>query len=223
MQNFFMTLAFYISLLISVVFAKALHATPLMNTDDANIVPANQCQLELDQRWKAHAMTTANLTPACNFGASLEWSLPLSWEDGQSSYAVQAKKTWIELENIPLKMATSVQWQPNQANQAQQWQVVLPLSYQATEHWGVDSNVGWQRKQQQDVMTWGIISHYHFNPLHHLSVEVFSPEKSQIQTQAIYEYQLVPNQISCFAAYGQSLSSNATPWLGVGLSWASAF
>lgn len=222
MKNFFMTLAFYISFLISIIFAQAMHAAPLMYSDDANIVSANQCQLELDHSWKRHATTTLNLTPACNFGADLEWSLPLSWEDGQSSYAVQAKKLWIEFENIPLQLATSVQWQPNQGEQAQQWQVVLPLSYQPTEKWHVDGNLGWQRTQH-NVMTWGVISHYHLNSAHHLSIEVFSPEKSQFQAQAIYEYQLIPDQVSSFVSYGQSLSSSATPWVGVGLSFASAF
>lgn len=224
MNNFFITLAFYLILLISVVFAHTLHAAPLIYTDDAGILDANQCQLELDQRQQRHAATSVNLTPACNLGASLEWSLPLSWEDGQSSYAIQAKKTWLELENIAVQLGSSVQWQPSQREQAQQWQVVLPLSYQPTEKWYVDSNLGWQRKQQQQhEMTWGVISHYHFNPVNHFSVEVFKAEESLIQAQAIYEYQVIPDQISWFASYGQSLGSSAMPWLGLGLSWVAGF
>ena len=236
MRNFFITLAFYISLFISVLFAHLAQATPLMQTDDAGIVASNQCQLELDQSLQKGAGSTVNLTPACNIGAGIEWGLPLSWSDGESSFALQAKKIWIEHATLPMQLASSVQWQPAQNQQPQLWQLNFPVSYQLSNQWQIDANLGWSQTQrfnhqsdneQSDNSkkrydsTWGVISHYMLNPTHHFSLEVFKQDSAQTQAQAIYQYHVVPDQVSWFASYGQSLSTQGSPWLGMGLSWAS--
>lgn len=236
MRNFFMTLAFYISLLVSILFAHLAQATPLMQTDDAGIVASNQCQLELDQRLQKRAGTTINVTPACNMGAGIEWGVPLSWSDGDRSYALQAKKIWIEHTTLPLQWGSSVQWQPAQNDQSQLWGFNFPLSYQLSNQWQMDANLGWTQTQRFNAPhedhdaayskkrydnTWGIISHHILNPTHHFSVEVFKQDSAQTQAQAIYQYHVVPDQVSWFAAYGQSLTTQASPWLGLGLSWAS--
>lgn len=221
MHYLYLTVSFYATLLFVVLFGQALHAAPLLQTDDAGIVDPGHCQIELDQKISDSQISQVNLTPACNI-ANIEIGLPLSWDDGEQRYAFQAKKTLFQAERIPVALAVSLTWQPKQQNEKDQVQLNIPVSYYHNDHLQIDANLGVDRQDHNNDMTWAVASTYSFADVHGVSLEFFKTEAEKTRSQVVYHYHVIPDQVSLFASYGHSLNSSDQSWAGLGLSWVNA-
>ncbi|EPF73820.1 hypothetical protein [Acinetobacter rudis] len=221
MHYLYLTVSFYATLLFVVLFGQALHAAPLLQTDDAGIVDPGHCQIELDQKISDSQISQVNLTPACNI-ANIEIGLPLSWDDGEQRYALQAKKTLFQAERIPVALAASLTWQPKQQNEKDQVQLNIPVSYYHNDHLQIDANLGVDRQDHNNDMTWAVASTYSFADVHGVSLEFFKTEAEKTRSQVVYHYHVIPDQVSLFASYGHSLNSSDQSWAGLGLSWVTA-
>ena len=222
MNYIYITASFYMMLVLTMLAGQKVYALPLMNTDDAGIVERGHCQIELDQRHYDDQSSEVNLGPACNV-LNFELGLPLAWDDGDSSYAIQVKKELFVSEALPVAVAGSVQWQPRQNNEAENWELNLPVTITAIDKFQFDLNVGMTREDHHNEMTWGVASTYDLHDKHQISLEFFKLEPSRARTQAVYHYHVVPDNLSLYAAYGHPLQSDDQSWFGVGLSWVTPF
>lgn len=220
MRYLYFTASFYTTLMVLAVVGQSAQATPLLRTDDAAIVDRGHCQLELDQTVSHGNISQANITPACNF-ANIEFGLPLAWDDGEARYALQVKKQFFHTEKIPVAMAASLTWQPEQEREASLWQLNIPVSYYVNDHLQIDANVGVDHQDHHDDMTWGVASTYSFKN-QGVSLEVFKMDAEKTRGQVVYHYHVIPDQVTLYASYGQALNSSNDPWMGVGLSWVTA-
>ena len=218
MRYLYVTASFYATLLLLAVVGQTAQATPLLMTDDAAIVDRKQCQLELDQRFAKGQSTEINVSPACNF-ANIEFTLPLSWSDGEERYAVQVKKQIFHGKQIPIALATSLTLQPKQDQEDTLWQFNVPVSYYINDHVQIDANLGVDHQDHQDDLTWGIASTYSFKDVHGLSLETFKTDAEKTRGQVVYHYHVIPDQVTLYASYGQALNSADNSWMGLGLSW----
>lgn len=219
MHYIYATVSFYMMLILLVLSGQAVQAMPLLTTDDAEIVDAKHCQIELDQRFHQDQHSEVNLTPACNVLNLFELGVPLSWDDGEQRYAIQVKKKLYASERFPMAIAGSVQWQPSHQQQAQNWDFNLPVSIYAVEGFQFDLNVGLHREEKDRNVTWGVASTYEINPINQLSLEVFKTDPGKTRTQAVYHYHVLPETLSLYAAYAHPLQSDDQSWMGVGMSW----
>ncbi|TCM66497.1 hypothetical protein EC844_11397 [Acinetobacter calcoaceticus] len=221
MNYIYITASFYLMLLLLVMVGQSVQALPLLNTDDAQIVDPQHCQLEIGQQFYQGQHTELAVTPACNIMGAFELGIPLSVDAGQSSYAVQVKKTLFSAEDR-FAIAASAHWQPNQQHHGQGWQFNLPLTVSAIAGWQFDANLGFNHESKEDETTWGVASSYEFNPSHQMSMELFKNQPGRPRAQAVYHYNVVPDNLSLHAAYGYPLKSEDKPWVGVGMSWVMA-
>ena len=220
MPYIFFTASFYVSLLFLAVFGQKTWAAPLLITDDAGIVDVNQCQIELSHNSRNNS-SNIELTPACNLFNQLEFSVPLSSEDGLNSYAFQIKKPLIMHDYFAV--AASVQYQPKQNETLEQWQFNVPLSLYLAESLQLDVNMGWTQSDHHLDKMWSLAPTYNFNELNKLSLEFYKSDSDSVtSTQLVYHYQIVPEKLSIYTSYGQTLQSKPPSWVGIGLSWASA-
>lgn len=221
MHYLYLTVSFYATLIVVVLFGQALHAAPLLKTDDAGIVDPGHCQIELDQSIQDSQISQVNLTPACNI-ANIEFGLPLSWDDGEQRYALQAKKTLFQVQSIPVAVAASVSWQPKQQHEKDLLQLNIPVSYYLNDHFQFDANIGVDHQDHHRDTTWGVASTYSFADVHGVSLEFFKTDAEKTRSQLVYHYQVIPDQVTLFASYGQALNSSDQSWMGLGLSWVTA-
>lgn len=221
MHYLYLTVSFYTALIMLVLFGHNAQAAPLLSTDDAEIVASGHCQIELDQKISRQKNIQASVTPACNF-ANIEFGLPLSVDDGEQRYALQAKKQIFQGEKLPVAVAASLTWQPKQQQEDDLIQLNIPASFTLNDQVQIDANVGLDHQDHHAEMTWAIASTYSFKEVHGVSLEFFKTEDERTRSQLVYQYQVIPDQVTLFASYGQSLHSSEQSWLGMGLSWVTA-
>ncbi|MDQ8935745.1 hypothetical protein [Acinetobacter rudis] len=221
MHYLYLTVSFYAILLLIVLFGQTVRAAPLMKTDDAGIVDPGHCQVELDQVVSDSQISQVNLTPACNF-ANVEFGLPLSWDDGEQRYALQAKKTLFQAERVPVALAASLTWQPKQQHEKDHVHLNIPVSYYLNDHVQIDANLGMYRQDHDNETTWAVASTYSFADVHGVSLEFFKLDSDKTSSQVVYHYHVIPDQVSLFASYGHALNSSDKSWAGLGISWAMA-
>lgn len=218
MRYLYVTASFYTTLLALAIVGQTAQAMPLLVTDDAAIIDRKQCQLELDQHFAKGQSTAINVSPACNF-ADIEFALPLSWSEGEERYAFQVKKQLFHAQRVPVAMAASMTWQPEQEREASLWQLNVPVSYYINDHLQIDANLGVDHQDHNDDLTWGVASTYSFKEVHGLSLEAFKTDAEKTRGQVVYHYHVIPDQVTLYASYGQALNSADHSWMGVGLSW----
>lgn len=223
MHNLYLAVSFYMVLALLILSGHAAQALPLLNTDDAEIVAAGHCQIELGQNFHRDQESTAGLIPACNLFNQFELALPLFVDNDEQHYAIQVKKTIFSLEQFPMAIAGSVQWQPRQQDQAQNWDFNLPVSIYALEGFQFDANIGLHHEAHDQDLIWGLASTYEINAIHQVSLEFFKADPGKKRAQAVYHYQVLPDQLALYASYGQPLQSDDKPWVGMGLSWVFPF
>jgi hypothetical protein len=215
------TASFYLSLIFLAIFGQKTWALPLLNTDDAGIVSEHQCQIEFAHVLQNQSDSIA-LTPACHVFNQFEFSVPLVWEDGLNSYAFQIKKPLIVQDYFHI--AASLLYQPKQDDNFEQWQLNVPLSLYLVEGLQLDVNLGWTQSHHHLDQMWSLASTYDFDELNKLSLEFYRSDlDSSTSTQLVYHHQVIPEKLSIYLSYGQTLESKAPSWAGIGLSWSSAY
>ena len=215
MKNFVAINSIYILLLFIPSLGKKAWALPLLTTDDAGIVTAQHCQMELSYKLHNQASHTALVSPACNLLDQAELSLSLNSDQGERSYAIQLKRPLFIDKDF--SVAASVQFEQGDEGN---WHFNIPSSFYLSDQWQIDANIGYNQLNHHSDQIIAVASTYSLNSLNQFSVELSKTNsEDNVIAQLLYHYHIVPEKLSLYTAYGQSLTADPPVWMGFGLSW----
>lgn len=216
MFHYIFTLSLYISIISIAVAARFAQATPLYNTDDAQITPEKSCQLEIGQTF-SNDDQQLNLSPACTF-KNLELTVPITQDSGQTTYAAQLKHPFYASDKFGV--ALSGLYQPSQNGADSQWVANLPVSfYNLYGNVQINANLGWvQEEHNQGHLSWAIAAIKPITERQQIGLEYYKQPPEKAKLQAVWGIDIIPDKTSLYLSYGQSLASSASRWFGLGLS-----
>ena len=215
MKKFIETYTIYILILLIPVLGEKAWALPLFNTDDAGIVSTHSCQIEFFYRFYTQASPSIMVSPACNIFEQAELSVSFNSDKDEQSYAIQLKRPFFIYNDFSI--AASVQFEEQQGRN---WHLNIPTSFNLSDKWKIDANIGYNQFNHHPDRMVAIASTYSLNLLNEFSIE-FSKINSEDKTAAqfLYHYHLIPEKLSLYTAYAQSLTTDPPISIGFGLSW----
>ncbi|MBF7684738.1 hypothetical protein I2F17_02665 [Acinetobacter sp. B10A] len=192
------------------------HALPLYNTDDAQITSNNTCQLEFGQT-NSKTQQQLSINPACSLH-NYELSVPINYVDRDTYTGLQIKHPFYSSERFGI--AVSSGYTPKQHQNDANWQFNIPASLYITPEFQIDANIGWyhQSKNAND-MTWAIAATHDLPHAQKIALEYYSPALDPSQIQLIWGLEVIKDQTNIYLAYGQTLKSSVSRWMGLGFSW----
>lgn len=218
MFHYIFTISLYVCIIGIAVATRFAQATPLYNTDDAQITSEKSCQFEMNQLFNT-SDTQFILNPACTF-KNVELSLPITYDGKDTLYAAQLKHPLYLSDTFGIAM--SGMYQPSQYNLTSLWTVNLPLSfYHVYSDLQLDVNIGWyQENYHQGDLSWSIAATKPITERQKIGLEYYKQPPEQEKIQAVWSIDVVPDKTSLYLSYGQSIRSSVSHWFGIGLSFA---
>jgi hypothetical protein len=199
-------------------------ARPL-NTDDANIVDENGCQLET---WTKRQVAASSqwAMPACNWGRDVEWTLGAARlaDDavGANQWrAFQAKKRWQSLADHGLGIASAVgvvRTYPN--SPSHDYFLNLPVSVSLERERYIHLNAGFivHHATSQTHATWGVGAELPVTPSWIAIAETYGETQQNTAYQMGLRFWAVPQKVQIDTTYGNQFGTPVGQrWLTVGL------
>ena len=202
-------------MLMLLVTGNAQAARP-MNTDDANIVDHNSCQLE---SWvkTSHASLERWAIPGCNVGHDIEWSLGGNAQQDKNDvskqfWLAQAKKRWRSVEAGGMGVSTTFgTLQTHGATPGQpvdhDYFVNVPVTFDLGDERFVHLNGGWINHQTLKVTraTWGLGGEWPIRPNVIGIAETYGESVAGTRFQVGLRFWVVPKRMQIDTTYGNQV------------------
>lgn len=202
--------------LLVLVQAGLAHAARPMNTDDANIVDHNSCQLE---SWvkTTHASFERWAIPGCNFGADIEWSVGGNAQQEQNTastqfWLAQAKKRWRVVNDDTIGFSTTFGVVETHVASPghpvdKDYFVNVPVTIPLGEERYVHLNGGWVNHQHLKVTrpTWGLGGEWPLRPNVIAIAETYGETNYGTRYQVGLRFWVVPKHMQIDTTYGNQV------------------
>lgn len=196
--------------------AGLVHAARPMNTDDANVVDPNSCQLE---SWVKTTSTSFErwAIPGCNFGADVEWSVGGNAQQEQNTastqfWLVQAKKRWRVVDDDTIGFSTTLGvMETHVATPGQpidkDYYVNVPVTIPLGDERFVHLNGGWVNHQNLKVTrpTWGLGGEWPIRANVIGIAETYGESNYGTRYQVGLRFWVVPKRMQIDTTYGNQV------------------
>ncbi|ENW22033.1 hypothetical protein L313_0459 [Acinetobacter haemolyticus CIP 64.3 = MTCC 9819] len=197
-----------------------------MHVDDASVVDAKSCQLEMWMQKHTDDREYWSI-PACNFGSNFELALGMGRTDTDQAdpknYAVLQGKTLLkalETNSWGIGLATGSQFNVNDSTD-QIWYISVPASLSTMDDaFIVHANLGWSHEKQdhRNFFTWGVGSETQVAPRLALTTELYGNDRKESFVQTGFRYMLRKDRIQLDTSYGKQLQrSKQSDFFSLGL------
>jgi len=196
-------------------------ADPLLNTDDADIVSAKNCQLESAVTRPSGSQASYQLNTACQFIEGVE-SL-ISYTDqfvdaGKGQWSAQVKGVIQPMSQWGMAASLQISQQNEKDKESIQWFLNIPFSLVYLNN--IDSNIGYQYSPRNlNLLRWSLASNLALTPKTSVSVETYNQDQHAPLLQSAIHYSILPNILTFEASIGQRLNTFRERWFGFGLSF----
>ncbi len=199
-------------------------ADPLLNTDDADIVSAKNCQLESAVTRPSGSQASYQLNTACQFIEGVE-SL-ISYTDqfvdaGKGQWSAQVKGVIQPMSQWGMAASLQISQQNEKDKESIQWFLNIPFSLvYLNNSLHIDSNIGYQYSPRNlNLLRWSLASNLALTPKTSVSVETYNQDQHAPLLQSAIHYSILPNILTFEASIGQRLNTFRERWFGFGLSF----
>lgn len=199
-------------------------ADPLLNTDDADIVSAQHCQLESAITRSSVSQTSYQLNTACQFIEGIESSISYTdqfVDTGKGQWSAQVKGVIQPMSQWGMAASLQIFQQTEKDKESIQWFFNIPFSLVYLNNYlRVDSNIGYQYSPRNlNLLRWSLASTLTLTPKTSVSVETYNQDQHAPLLQSALHYSIFPNLLTFEASIGQRLNTFRERWFGFGLSF----
>lgn len=199
-----------------IALAGLAYAARPMNTDDANIVDHNSCQLE---SWvkTTHTSFERWAVPGCNLGADIEWSVGGNAQQEQNLpstqfWLAQAKKRWRVVEDNAVGISTTLGVMETRIAMPGQpvdkdYYLNVPITIPLGDERFVHLNGGWVNHQSLKVSraTWGLGGEWPLWPNVIAVAETYGESSVGTRYQVGLRFWVVPKHMQIDTTYGNQV------------------